>query len=136
MPNHYHLIVQETQENGLSKFMSRFGNSYTKYFNLRHKRSGYLFSSHFHKILVDTNDYLLHLSAYAHRNPRELAGWRGSEHKYLWSSYQDYIGENRFGLFLNRTVILDQFSNPDEYYDFVKSSKAKDHEDILVNLPG
>src|SRR3989344_6643916 len=136
MPNHYHLILLELQEDGISKFMSRLGNSYTKYFNFKHKRSGYLFSSHCHKILVDTNEYLLHLSAYIHRNPRELVGWRNKESKYPWSSYQDYIGLNRFGNFINRSILLDQFSSSEEYGVFVSSSKAKDYEDFLVNLPG
>ncbi|OGF64597.1 hypothetical protein A2661_01375 [Candidatus Giovannonibacteria bacterium RIFCSPHIGHO2_01_FULL_45_24] len=135
MPNHYHLMLLELQENGISKFMSRLGNSYTKYFNLKHKRNGYLFSSHCNKILVDTNEYLLHLSAYIHRNPRELIGWRNKESKYPWSSYQDYIGSNRFGNFINRSILLDQFSSPEEYGAFVSSSKAKDYEDFLANLP-
>lgn len=125
MPNHFHLVLKELKENGIAKFMSRLANSYTKYFNIKHERKGYLFGSSFHKRLIDTNEYLLHLSAYIHRNPREIKGWRNKEHDYPWSSYQDYIRENRWGKLLDPGIILDQFANKKEYLGFVRSSTAK-----------
>jgi len=125
MPNHFHLIVQELKEGGVTKFMSRLSNSYTKYFNIKNDRKGYLFGSSFHKKLIDTNEYLLHLSAYIHRNPREIKKWNNKESDYPWSSYQDYIGENRWGSLLNPEIILDQFSNKKEYLEFTRSSSAK-----------
>ena len=33
MPNHYHLLVEEIQDGGISQFMQKFGTGYTKYFN-------------------------------------------------------------------------------------------------------
>ena len=125
MPNHFHLIVQELKEGGVTKFMSRLSNSYTKYFNIKNDRKGYLFGSSFHRKLIDTNEYLLHLSAYIHRNPREIKKWNNKESDYPWSSYQDYIGENRWGSLLNPEIILDQFSNKKEYLEFTRSSSAK-----------
>ena len=125
MPNHFHLIVQELKEGGVTKFMSRLANSYTKYFNIKNDRKGYLFGSSFHKKLIDTNEYLLHLSAYIHRNPREIKKWHNKESDYPWSSYQDYIGENRWGSLLNPEIILDQFSDKKEYLGFTRSGTAK-----------
>ncbi|KKT42325.1 MAG: hypothetical protein UW30_C0001G0050 [Candidatus Giovannonibacteria bacterium GW2011_GWA2_44_13b] len=125
MPNHFHLIVLELKDGGLTKFMSRLANSYTKYFNIKNDRNGYLFGSNFHKKLIDTNEYLLHLSAYIHRNPREIKKWNNKESDYPWSSYQDYIGENRWGNLLSPEIILDQFSDRKEYLGFTRSSVAK-----------
>ena len=137
MPNHFHLILRELRDNGVSKFMQRLGNSYTKYFNIKNERAGHLFSSRFHSRLIDTNEYLLHLSSYIHKNPRELAGLKNKEHFYPWSSFQDYIKENRWGSFLKKAIIFEQFQNPQEYWHFVKTSTAKlSDEEIaaMVNI--
>ena len=42
-PNHYHFILEQVLDNGIEKFLHRLGTGYTKYFNNKHKRSGYLF---------------------------------------------------------------------------------------------
>ncbi len=76
---------------------------------------------------MGTNDQLLYLSTYIHRNPRELPGVAGSEHQYEWSSYRDYLGPNRFGKLLDPSIVLEQFSTVDEYRAFVDSSLAKDY---------
>lgn len=131
MPNHFHLILNELTDGGIAKFMQRLGNSYTKCFNLKYQRNGHLFGSRFHRKLIDTNEYFLHLSAYIHRNPRELRGWRNKEHKYPWSSYQDYIEFNRWGKFINPSIILDQFSDKKEYGHFVQTSNTKIEEEFI-----
>jgi Transposase IS200 like. len=33
LPNHFHLILKQESENGISKFMQKLGTSYTMYFN-------------------------------------------------------------------------------------------------------
>ncbi|MBU3942436.1 hypothetical protein KKA24_00465, partial [Patescibacteria group bacterium] len=69
---------------------------------------------------------LLYLSAYVHNNVRELKGWNKKEHLYPWSSFQDYVKENRWGELLKIEIILDQFSNKEEYKSFVQKSGAKE----------
>lgn len=68
MPDHFHLILQQTTKGSISKFMSLVTNSYTKYFNARHKRSGSLFKGTFKAIEVP-NAQLPLLSRYIHRDP-------------------------------------------------------------------
>ncbi len=131
MPNHFHLLLRELKEGGISKFMQRLLGAYTKYFNTRYHRSGHLFGGKFQSAHVDEDRYLNYLSAYIHMNPRDIKEWRHREEKYPWSSFQDYVKQNRFGAFLNNTVILDQFNNGMEYQKFVEKSPAKKLKDEL-----
>lgn len=50
----------------------------------------------------------------------------GREHEYEWSSYQDYLGANRFGSLLIPDLVLGQFDNRRSYRAFVDSSIAKE----------
>jgi putative transposase len=129
MPNHLHLIMHELQKGGISSYMQRVQIAYTKYFNTRYKRSGYLLQGPYQAVHVSTNEQFLHLSAYIHRNARELPKWRSREHVYPWSSYQDYILENRWGPLLAFKAIAEQFSGLDEYKNFTDSSNTKNDED-------
>ena len=70
-------------------------------------------------------DDILYLSAYIHRNPRDIKEWKNREHKYPWSSFQDCIGENRWGELLVPDIFLNQFSSKGAYQDFVDTSSAK-----------
>lgn len=131
MPNHFHLLVHEFEENGIAKYMQRVLCAYTKYINTKYKKSGHLFQGPYKSVHVKNNKQLLYLSTYIHRNPRELPLWKNKENTYPWSSYQDYIKENRWGQLLETDIITEQFSAKKEYEDFVKSSPAKE---IAENL--
>lgn len=135
MPNHFHLTLCESSEGGISKYMQRTLNSYTKYFNAKYNKTGHLFQGPFKVVHIDTNEQLLHLSAYIHRNPRELTGWHNTEHLFPWSSYQDYVGNNRWGILLKQDLILSQFKNKAEYFNFIKTSGAKNllDENLLID---
>jgi len=125
MPNHFHLIVKEVEENGTSRYMQRVLNSYTKYYNTKYKKSGHLFQGPYKVVHVENNTQLLYLSAYIHRNPRELKEWLNKENNYPWSSYQDFINKNRFEELLVLDIINGQFKTKNEYDEFVKSSLTK-----------
>lgn len=128
MPNHFHLILQEVAEGGISAFMQRLGDGYTKYFNARYQRHGHLFGGVFKSVHIDTDEYMKYLSAYIHLNPSE-AGWRKREVKYPWSSFQDYVSENRWKDFLDASIILNQFDSGREYKDFVMETDAGEEID-------
>ena len=125
MPNHFHITVCETKEGGISKYLQRIQIAYTKYFNTKNKKSGHLFQGSFRSVHIKDNEQLLHLSAYIHRNPREIIKWKNKENLYPWSSYTDYINENRWGDLLKHQIITEQFSSPKEYQDFVETSGTK-----------
>lgn len=64
MPNHFHLLLKQLEENGISTFMRNFQNSYAKFFNIKHQRVGPLFQSIFRAIRIEDNEQLLHVNRY------------------------------------------------------------------------
>lgn len=126
MTNHLHLAVCEVEESGIVRYMQRVLNAYAKYSNTKYETVGHLFQGPYRAVHIEDNDQLLYLSTYIHRNPRELPGMTGKEHQYKWSSYQDYLGPNRFGKLLDPSLVLDQFESVDDYRTFVDASIAKD----------
>lgn len=68
MPNHEHLLLQ-TPEPNLSAAMQFLNDSYTRYFNRRHRRVGHLFQGGFKAQLVEQKAYLVDVSRYIHLNP-------------------------------------------------------------------
>ncbi len=117
-PNHFHFLVTPLQEKGIEKFMQRLGNGYTKYFNNRHKRSGVLFQGKFKSKYIDSNQYLLHLSAYINGNNK--LGHRMS--KLSKSSMGEFLGETSGRKLCNTKIILGQFRSKKEHKDFAVSS--------------
>ena len=123
MPNHFHLLLQQTSENGISEFLRKFSDSYTKYFNTKHKRVGPLFQGTFKAKLVENDEYLLQLSRYIHRNSFPLSKWEYNNYPY--SSYGYYLSGEKHP-FCNTEFISAYFSktNPRfSYKSFVEGSQ-------------
>lgn len=125
LPNHFHLLLEEVEEGGISKYMQRVSNAYTKYFNIKYKESGHLFQNRFQAVHIEDNEQLLYTSAYIHLNCRDNKKWLNKEHLYPWSSYQDYLQNNRWNNLLTTDLILDQFDDPKDYQETVESSNVK-----------
>src|SRR5690242_1305208 len=91
MGNHIHLAL-ETGKIPLSRVMRSINTSYAGYFNVRHKRSGYLFQGRYKAFLVDKDEYLLSLIRYIHLNPVR-AGIADRPEAYEWSSHRAFLGK-------------------------------------------
>ena len=129
MPNHFHILVQSTIDNGVSTYMQKVLNGYTKYFNAKYQQSGHLFQGPFRAVHIKDNEQLLYTSAYIHLNPREI-GQTEKETKYRWSSFSDFVGQNRWGQLLDPSIILEQMmENKDDYKTWVETSGAKEFKD-------
>ncbi len=126
MPNHFHLLVKNLEEGILSVYMHRILTAYSKYFNSKYNKKGHVFEAPFKAVHIKNNTQLLHLSAYIHKNPKEILEFKNSYNKYPFSSYQDYIGTNRWGNLLSTDIVLKQFKDKSKYKDFVTSSMAKE----------
>lgn len=81
MPNHYHLLVKETHEGGITALMRKIGTAYTMYFNAKYKRVGHLFSGQFRSRHVTDDRYFQKAIEYIHCNPAELyePGWKSGK---------------------------------------------------------
>jgi len=117
MPNHFHLLIKQVKDNGITKFMSQIGNAYTRYFNTRHTRVGSLFQGAYKAVIIESDEQLIHVSRYIHLNP--IVEMLVKDLKtYQWSSYLDFIGQ-RNGQLINKIEILNFFKNSLEYDNFV-----------------
>ena len=127
MPNHFHLLLRELEEGSVENYMQRISEGYTKYFHKRYGASGHVFQGRYKTVHVKTDEQLMHLSAYIHRNPRELRAWKGREERYPWSSLQDFTVANRWGGLIAPEILVSRFdATPDSNYaDFVRTSPAK-----------
>ncbi|MEK7156943.1 MAG: transposase [Patescibacteria group bacterium] len=119
-PNHYHFVLKQLVDRGIEKFMQKIGTGHTMFFNNKYERSGSLFQGVFKAVHIDSNEYLLHISAYANLNNRvhQLGGLAS---KLVRSSWGEYTDERVRGI-CNKEVILDQFRSMGEYKEFALSS--------------
>jgi len=129
IPNHFHLILKQLQDKGISNFMHKLGTSFTNYFNKKYERSGSLFQGSFKAIHIESNDYLLWLAGYVNGNI-EIHGL-GNAENYPWSSYQAIWkesdsfqgrGKERSSLsaLSGMDIILSQFKSPQQFKEYVK----------------
>ena len=120
-PNHFHLLLRQEVENGIEKLMQRMGG-YTKYFNNKYKRNGTLFQGRFKSGHIDSNEYLLHVSAYINLNDRvHQLGSSTSKLVRSRSSWGEYSDKSIKGI-CKKDIILDQFRDNNEYKEFALSS--------------
>lgn len=119
-PNHYHFILEQVSDKGIEKFMQRLGTGYTKYFNNKYDRTGTLFQGKFKSVYIDTNEYLLHLSAYVNLNNKihKLEKFNFPFIKSSWDEYTNQIQNS----FCKKGIILGQFRNILEYKNFAENS--------------
>ena len=135
MPNHFHLLLKEKTEGGISLFMQKLMTAYTMYFNKVYKRSGVLFQGSFKARHIEEDKYLEYLYAYIHLKPIKLIepNWKEKIVKnnekvkeflssYIYSSYLDFTGIDRAeGSILNNSVFPDYFQNEVSFKEFVNS---------------
>ena len=117
MPNHFHFLLQQKADGGITEFVSKISNSYTKYFNTKNERVGPILQGEFKSVLVETDEQLIHLSRYIHLNPL-VSYLTDNLESYPWSSHPEYVGINRTS-FCSKDIILKQFKSSEDYKQFV-----------------
>lgn len=130
LPNHFHFILEQVEENGISKFIKRLLGGYSWYFNNKYKRSGSLFQGPFKSKIIDSNEYLLHLSVYVNLNDK-LSSLGDQVAKLGKSSWEEYINSEKTSKKINlkKNIIIEQFPSKEAYKKFALSSL----EDIKIN---
>lgn len=116
MPNHFHFLLQQLKDNGISTFISQVANSYAKYFNTKYKRIGALLQGTFKAVRIENDDQFLHVSRYIHLNPivSEVAQ---NLDDYSWSSFPEYMNSD---IFCSSNEILKFFPSKEKYREFVE----------------
>ena len=127
MPNHFHLLIKEKIDGGISKFISKLSTGYTMYYNKRYERVGSLLQGTFKAEHLDKDNYLKYIFSYVHLNPIKLfqSDWKESGimdskkannflNSYNYSSYLDYLADSRGYRF-----ILNKDSFP-QYFEIKK----------------
>lgn len=120
-PNHFHLLLREKVEGGVSEFMKRLSGGYVWYFNNKHNRSGVLFEGPFKSSHIGSNTYLLHASAYVNLNFR-VHSYSEQIVKRIHSSWDEYTEDDFSGSICLKDSVLGQFRNRGEYKTFAEQS--------------
>ncbi len=69
MPNHFHLLIYQSDAYDIDMFINSINTRYVMYFNKRYKRVGPLFQGAYKAVSIESDEQLLLLSAYIHTNP-------------------------------------------------------------------
>lgn len=120
MPNHFHFVLKQLKEKGISEFLRRISDGYTRYFNTKHKRIGPLFQGRFKSVLVETDEQLAHLVRYVHINPYTSYVVRRVEDllDYPWSSFREYLDGEEEKICDLKDMILASFKKKEDFKKF------------------
>lgn len=126
MPNHFHILVHEKINGGISKYMRKLLTAYSMYFNKKYKRTGKLYEGVFKSTHAHSDTYLKYLYSYIHLNPAKLINkdWKETKGKntttllkyiftYPYSSLKEYI--NLKSIITNPTPFPSYFKKPEDH---------------------
>lgn len=132
MLNHYHFLVKQLVDKGISRFISNVQNSFAKFYNLKNDRNGALFQNSFKAKRVENEEQFLHISRYIHLNPvtSYIIEFKDLE-TYPYTSFPYYVGENS-NLIVNTEVILRLIGSKEKYTQFVSDQVDYQRELALI----
>jgi len=64
MANHYHLLLREIVDGGITEFTRKLGTGYTNYSNIRHNELGKVFQGSYKARLITDESYLQYIDVY------------------------------------------------------------------------
>lgn len=136
MPNHFHVLLREHAEGGVSMFMKKLLTAYAMYFNKKYERTGTLFEGPFRSRHVGRDEYLKYLFAYINLNPIGIidAGWKKKRiankalalqylTEYGYSSFLDYAAgatPRWQSAILNKLAFPEYFEKRNDFETYIK----------------
>lgn len=149
MQNHYHLLLNEYNEKGITRFIKKLNMGYARYFNEKYQRSGALFQGRYKSVPVVTDRHFIYLPYYIHLNPLDLyyPEWRQRTlpntqnainflKTYRWSSHLDYMGIKNFPSITQREFLNDYFQGSQKYitaiHDWLKNITLENIKTVLL----
>ncbi|MYM75333.1 transposase [Duganella sp. FT134W] len=111
MPNHLHLLLTPSDDNGLGQMMQWVGRYYVPYFNQKYVRSGTLWNGRYKTSLIDADTYFMLCSRYIEFNPVRN-GLVARAEDYQWSSYCHHAGIRPDGLVTDHAKVWELGNTP------------------------
>ena len=130
MPNHFHLLIKQLEDGGTQEFLSKIANSYTKYFNTKHKRVGPLFQGQFKAVLIESDEQLIHVSRYIHLNPY-VADITKDWDNFPYSSIRQFTGTSSLQI-CNTEHLLAFFKDSQSFLSFTKDYESYGRDIHLI----
>lgn len=133
MPNHFHLLLREVKEGGMSQFMKKLGQSLTNHTNEKYHEQGSMFQGSYRSKTIESDEYLRYVAAYIMvKNTFELypnggltaaqqnfaAVWEWAV-QYQFSSIGDYAGVRTHSPILKKGLLGDVFT-PETFRSFAR----------------
>lgn len=115
MTNHVHILATPWASDSCTSLMRDLGQSYVKYFNRRHNRTGTLWEGRYRSCVVESSSYVLACYRYVELNPLR-AGMVRHPSAYAWSSYAVNAGFNFDPLVTAHPEYLAMAANPSRRY--------------------
>lgn len=146
MSNHFHLLVKQRIDNGITDFMQKLGTGYTMYVNKKYSRVGPLFQGTFKTTLIKDDRHFLYVPHYIHLNPLgALANQPDTTsdekllflRRYQWSSFNDYDGNPKFPGII-ALDLLERFGGinayRDDFMEFLKKERTEDTSNDNISI--
>ena len=147
MPNHYHLMLRQLVEGGVTEFMRKLGTGYTNFFNLKYDRVGSLFQGKFKAVLLKHEAHFAHLPHYIHLNPLDIVmpEWRKGDVKndakamrflksYRWSSLLDYLGNKNLPQIIEQQFLTECIGGPKEFLSRTRENMKHNNLNLIQEI--
>ena len=122
MPNHFHFLLKQKHDKGVSLYIANISNAYTKYFNTKHNRRGPLLEGVFKGVHIETEEQLSHVSRYIHINPVVSSIIpKDKLQSYSWSSYPEFLLKSDDDI-VQKDQIMEMFKSVSNYEQFTNNN--------------
>jgi len=133
MPNHYHLVLEQVSDGGISRFMQKLSTAFTMYINAKYDFSGSLFQGKFQAVLVGSDEQLIQLLRYVLLNPINAGLVTKRNPLYKWSSLPEYLGLKNTTIIVD-THLPDDFKLKEKLLLFINTKLTQTELDTLSGL--
>lgn len=140
LTDHFHLLVRNIEERGITDFMRKVMTSYVMYFNKKYRRNGQLFENVYRAAAVPEGKVLA-MTRFVHLNPaarrvrrfglvEEVTGMQPEDYPY--SSYRCYLGLKNYN-WINKGFVK---MSPNDYKKYMEEKSLdsdKEIEDLRID---
>jgi putative transposase len=130
LPDHFHLLLRQSEATTMTQLMRAIGNSYIRYYNQKYDRTGPLFAGKYRAVLIEEEEQLLHLTRFMHRHPEIRPPFERADYPY--SSYAYYLRQV-VPIWINPAPAWERFYDLSDYRSFVEGGDV-DSTQLLGRL--